>query len=567
MQRVTVIFTISLLIFITLFACSSDDHDLDNHEELNLTIETSSYNFVVGDALGLFVDDGTTNNENLKWIYQESGRWKPASDKDKLYTTNADVILSMRAYFPYSDEVEDGEIKINSPSCIMSGKTSNVRGESVSIMLEEKTTKVKIIIPDLDALSLAEVSLLDVYIGGRMDIAKLGENDDFEKSKSTSNHDFELQEDGSCVFFLPKQSIENNHHLLNIKIGEKELEYRLPSTLELEKDKDNIIIVSPLFDNVADLPNTYMVKPGNDLFISVQKVYHMWEEDSLLSSLNVDFSGSQEATLVWQEDLNEVIKSIELIGEGRGALLHIKTKDGNIGNAVVALKIGENIRWSWQIWVTDYNPAKQENGTTYQYNGFTFMDRNLGATINPSIGGEKTFGLYYQWGRKDPFKTRGKVETLPVASDVKNNLANSIMHPDIYITSSVGQNDWYIDSGIEGLDRWNSSENTKTAFDPCPRGWRVPSGTNEEPAWKDLNLPDDENSWGNGWYFKDNPKLGYYPAAGQRTVTGVTTYTGSAGFYHTAQPNATMRMDYTSLNLKFGGGRATGRSVRCIQEY
>ena len=235
--------------------------------------------------------------------------------------------------------------------------------------------------------------------------------------------------------------------------------------------------------------------------------------------------------------------------------------------AVVAVKIGNEIRWSWQLWVSDYNPSLKENGTTYDFNGLTFMDRNLGATGNPKVGGDRTFGLYYQWGRKDPFDTRGNVNTIDVVPEIETNLANSITQPDFYIISSSGQNDWYTMTGNAGLNRWNSDLNTKTPFDPCPKGWRVPaSDTNGESPWNGLSLPEDENKWGSGWYFEATSLIGYYPAAGQRGATGTVTYAGSAGFYHTAKENATMRLDFTSVNLVFGGGRAAARSVRCVKE-
>ena len=81
------------------------------------------------------------------------------------------------------------------------------------------------------------------------------------------------------------------------------------------------------------------------------------------------------------------------------------------GNAVVAFKVDGTIYWSWHIWVTD-NP---ENGIAYSQGTETdidgnpitvqYMDRNLGAVTNTFLGKDwqKTGGLLYEWGRKDPF--------------------------------------------------------------------------------------------------------------------------------------------------------------------
>lgn len=100
-------------------------------------------------------------------------------------------------------------------------------------------------------------------------------------------------------------------------------------------------------------------------------------------------------------------------------------KDGKVyvtagntdGNAVIA---GYNsngiVLWSWHIWVNDSSPAQVANAvkyTTYNWDsstiysgtrvpGYSFMSCNLGAT-STSKGDIRTYGLYYQWGRKDPF--------------------------------------------------------------------------------------------------------------------------------------------------------------------
>lgn len=93
------------------------------------------------------------------------------------------------------------------------------------------------------------------------------------------------------------------------------------------------------------------------------------------------------------------------------------------GNAVIAaFDAGNNVLWSWHIWLTE-EPGKVNMGPwysstdnyTYEY---TMMDRNLGATYHPTASEfsgqaltgnqeQKTLasvGMYYQWGRKDPIQ-------------------------------------------------------------------------------------------------------------------------------------------------------------------
>lgn len=103
---------------------------------------------------------------------------------------------------------------------------------------------------------------------------------------------------------------------------------------------------------------------------------------------------------------------------------------GNIdGNAVIA---GYNAKgviiWSWHIWVNESAPAQISNAveyTTYNWDsngiytdkrvkGYSFMACNLGAT-STNKGDINTYGLYYQWGRKDPFPQTAR--STPIAEE------------------------------------------------------------------------------------------------------------------------------------------------------
>lgn len=67
------------------------------------------------------------------------------------------------------------------------------------------------------------------------------------------------------------------------------------------------------------------------------------------------------------------------------------------GNALIAVCAPDGeILWSWHIWVVADTPA------TSSYGGVTWMDRNLGA-LNNTPGDIANRGMFYQWGRKDPF--------------------------------------------------------------------------------------------------------------------------------------------------------------------
>lgn len=145
------------------------------------------------------------------------------------------------------------------------------------------------------------------------------------------------------------------------------------------------------------------------------------------------------------------------------------------GNALVAVKdASNNILWSWHIWIcNEFNPSTTEQ--EYGNNAGTMMDRNLGA-LTDEKGNIKNYGLYYQWGRKDPFigDTKWASSSLNVfpqcvsKSTSTGTISYSVSHP--YAIIYAGNYDW---SNKSDNNRWGDA---KTKYDPCPFGWRVATG-------------------------------------------------------------------------------------------
>ena len=149
------------------------------------------------------------------------------------------------------------------------------------------------------------------------------------------------------------------------------------------------------------------------------------------------------------------------------------------GNALIAVKdASDNILWSWHIWLTD-KPEDQ----VYKFNAGTMMDRNLGAT-SATPGEHGTLGLYYEWGRKDPFMGRVK--------PAEEEYAKSTLDPwpdKVYCNEEIGTIEYatahpttFIESGGKGPLDWIFETNNdlwkseKTMYDPCPPGYRIPDG-------------------------------------------------------------------------------------------
>lgn len=155
------------------------------------------------------------------------------------------------------------------------------------------------------------------------------------------------------------------------------------------------------------------------------------------------------------------------------------------GNAILAAKDKTGrILWSWHIWLSK-DPINE-----ITHKGITFMDRNLGAL--PYDTYDCGLGLFYQWGRKDPFP--GNLDMFgdfsyfesssrrwpdPVAPLECTDFDYVIEHPTTRINSYWSGNgsgyydDWLSEDSSDQtlVKRWSPE---KTAFDPCPPGWRVP---------------------------------------------------------------------------------------------
>ena len=197
--------------------------------------------------------------------------------------------------------------------------------------------------------------------------------------------------------------------------------------------------------------------------------------------------------------------------------IYFKTSDVyREGNAVIAA-LDENgiILWSWHLWFTD-----QPQEHVYRNNAGTMMDRNLGAT-SATPGEEGTLGLLYQWGRKDPFLSYSyhlgeygqAASTVNGPQFVSSTPSYGTMdyatkNPTTFICGN-GEDDWIYDSPNNTL--WQSS---KTMYDPCPTGWRVPDG-GPDGVWNTAAVEGEYNTDYKGFLVNYAPSsAAWYPIAG-----------------------------------------------------
>lgn len=297
-------------------------------------------------------------------------------------------------------------------------------------------------------------------------------------------------------------------------------------------------------------PNCYMVAPGSQtLRIPVSNaIYAGGMAD------NASFSAQK----LWDD--NSVVTSVSTEGSGSTGYITVNVHASNQGNALVALKVGTDIYWSWHIWVTNYNPATPTSSNSWTYNGYTFMDRNLGATANDFSDAAR--GLFYQWGRKDPMPKTDILEFSIVAGPVDQTTA--YRNPDKFYTGG----NW-LNTQVDNL--WGH-EASKSVYDPCPAGWRVPSFKGTVFPWQDLTTTN--FAWqgtNTGRQYTGAATTSKYPASGYRNFSnGTLNNVASNGYYWSASPYSTH-----AYYLNFNSGsvypashyyRALGFSVRCARE-
>jgi len=308
--------------------------------------------------------------------------------------------------------------------------------------------------------------------------------------------------------------------------------------------------------------NCYMVAPGDSVYIPVSR--------ALNNPSITQIPATWTTGLLWTDKPNPLTSTgtVKFLTANIGAGFIIVKTGSTEGNAVVYMKNPSGtILWSWHIWVTGYDP----NINNVSYNTFTWMNRNLGATTNV-VATVSTKGLLYQWGRKDPSPSSSSIGSNAeptlygeqtnitlTAVAASPNLVNSIQHPLTFYTGS----DWYT-TGTQNNTLWYNGTITKTIYDPCPVGWRIPYYIGTTPPWNGLTTA---GSWNYGFSWAS---VGYYPAVGTRSnSSGQLIVAGIYGNYWAANVNGTYAwyLSFASSQVGMGdiGYRSYGLPVRCVK--
>lgn len=273
-----------------------------------------------------------------------------------------------------------------------------------------------------------------------------------------------------------------------------------------------------------------------------------------------------EVSLLWSDTKNP---PVTVTYDHDEKSIVITNNSSFIGNIVVAAKVGDNIRWSWHIWALPEDAITDSSGSwdiknTYMQNDRIWMDRNLGA-VSAQVNNLLSRGFLYQWGRKDPFPpykdwsiVKGTVtdSSIPIylngsevitkmqtesIMDGENNLEYSIRYPminlqSLYYSVTEHSEDWYTDhKGVQNNYLWNSIKGQKTAYDPCPIGWKVPVSS-YLGATAGLTVELTDYSSGSGFVADIDNKKVYFPNVPY--FVGADTHTGHIPRYDAGYPIA-----------------------------
>ena len=241
----------------------------------------------------------------------------------------------------------------------------------------------------------------------------------------------------------------------------------------------------------------------------------------------IALADGMKADWLWvTKGLEQEISAVSLdAGKGR---IFFTAAGAAKGNAVIALAdaAGE-IVWSWHLWFTP-----EPRMVTYA-NGRVLLDRSLGA-VGTTPGSAEAYGLYYQWGRKDPFigpstykissgqgaamynDSGSRTYVTMVASSAETGTMDyAVKHPLAFVTGvTESNNDWLWSKSDAG---WSSDGDAgaKSVNDPCPYGWRVaPSAAFAGLEIVGTPAAGDEEKF--GWTLTDGKAESFFMGGGRR---------------------------------------------------
>ena len=306
-------------------------------------------------------------------------------------------------------------------------------------------------------------------------------------------------------------------------------------------DDSNSYLISPLAENNNTTKNIYAIPIST-------RINTFWENEGEPKGKPLVSGTEYVAEVIWQDSPTRQIYFTDKAGTAGNDTYTATVADDNehvyfklantaftgTANVVVGVRKSNESTylWSWHLWITDYYPTPStaskpsmasrivvQKGNIERYEdpegapsavwsgpnltGRYLMDRNLGSFAAPKMGVGSyteneffsTFGMYYQYGRKDPFppnrplyKIDGSVlgtisednvslitsENLTSADGTTWPLVETVQYPLQFVTSSSTR-EYPLKGNWNNPTWWDlSKHNGKSFYDPCPPGWQIP---------------------------------------------------------------------------------------------
>ena len=334
------------------------------------------------------------------------------------------------------------------------------------------------------------------------------------------------------------------------------------------------------------------------------------------------------ASIVWMDQPNLIRSSslsvVNNIPTHLGSMdfleFEVKKEDIHNGNAVIAVKLGNTIVWSWHLWFIHDDALNTVTCTNFQNHEYKFTQETLGwkyttlsgssysaprkvrvkveqtvanggvkqsayITITQNPGNARQgYSTLYQFGRKDAFPGTNTLAegSFSVENSSGYSLQNTIQHPDIFYTSNSGyyyfyfKNLWSADNTSEGF---NDNLVVKTVYDPCPAGFHMPASnafTGFTTNGQNNGPRNTSGAWDLGWNFNNKitspDATVYFPASGYYyNHNGSLGDVGIYGYYWSAVPYNTYEgcyLHFHSIDVypQKDESRSSGFSVRPVAD-
>ena len=389
------------------------------------------------------------------------------------------------------------------------------------------------------------------------------------KPSSGSTETYVTDANGKEIYFMmiPQNLADTNARVRILFENGTIIDSPLKENWELGKTVTYVVSYDDVTCQWLDDSNSYIISPINknnknvNLFaIPISfRINTFWENEGEPKGKPLVSGTEYVAEVIWQDSPTRVIHFTDATGSTSTNTYAATIADGGGDNEYVYFKLatphftgtsnvvvgvrksGESTYlWSWHLWITDYYPLPEyqaytltsaarievPNGYIERYDDSNIagagaawaslpkrylMDRNIGAkgSCNVEITNDnykKTFGMYYQFGRKDPFPPNGTLYRMESDGTITNlgTLTNTdastivptnknipfngtepwpvvktVQYPMEFVVSNESNSNMYT-SGNWRNPSWYAAGNTlgsKSFYDPCPPGWRVPNGT------------------------------------------------------------------------------------------